>query len=391
MKVCLPCPGLDHIQRGFETYTRDLFGALGNRCEAHLVKSNGPGGKGVHVVGSIRRTHRVYDFLPAGLKTGYRRFDVECNSFALAMIPLLLRERFDLIHFSEIPLGVALRRLRKLLGLDFRLLLSNGAPWEPADCVGYDGIHQVSPAHHAACSAYGIPEEFQHFVPYGFNPAVFSRPADFNRREARRALGIPAEAKVVLSLAALNRSHKRIDWLITEFAEFARDRNVFLLMVGNPEEETPALRSLAEEKLGSGTWTMTRVPFDEVPRMLWLSDAMVQTSLDEGFGRTLVEAMLADVPVLCHPHETARSLIAADASFVDMAAPGALAERLVQLAEEPALPAAIREENRRHARRFGWDRLVDDYLSMYQAVLGHRNGEKSGKELKSGRQIGGMV
>lgn len=369
MKVCLPCPGLDHIPRGFETYTRDLFGALGSHCEAHLVKSNGPGGEGVHVVGSIRRTHGVFDWLPARMKTGYRRFEVECNSFALAMSPLLLRERFDIIHFSEIPLGIALRRLRKILGLDYRLLLSNGAPWEPWDCVGYDGIHQVSPAHHSACSTYGIPENIQHYVPYGFNPSVFTKPPDFDRDGARKALGIPTDAMVVLSLAALNSSHKRIDWLITEFAKFARDRNIFLLMVGNPEEETPALERMAGEHLKSGTWKMTRVPFDEVPRMLWLADVMVQTSLDEGFGRTIVEAMLADVPVLCHPHATARSLIAADASFVDMAAPGALAQRLEQLAAKPALAASIREENGRNAQRFGWDHLVNDYLSMYKAVL----------------------
>jgi glycosyltransferase involved in cell wall biosynthesis len=188
----------------------------------------------------------------------------------------------------------------------------------------------------------------------------------------------------------LNRSHKRIDWLITEFAEFARDRNAFLLMVGNPEEETPALEDLAGGKLRSGTWKMTRVPFDEVPRMLWLADLMVQASLDEGFGRTIVESMLADVPVLCHPHATARSLVAAEASFVDMATPGALAQRLEQLAREPSLTAAIRAENSRSAQRFGWDRLVDDYLSMYEAVLEPLQGE-NGKDLRSARQNGGEV
>lgn len=373
MKICLPCPGLDHIQRGFETYTRDLFNALKSHCDARLVKSNGAVTEGVHVVGSIRRTHGIFNLLPSRLSTGYRRFQVECNSFALAMIPLLLREKFDIIHFSEIPLGTALLRLRKKLRLDFRLLLSNGAPWEPADCIGYDGIHQVSSAHHAACSNYGIPEKIQHFVPYGFNIDTYVKPSQYDRDSERITLDIPADATVVLSLSALNSSHKRIDWLITEFADFSRGRNAYLLLVGNPELETPALKELAKRKLRSGTWKMTQVPFHEVPNLLWLSDLMVQTSLYEGFGRTVVEAMLANVPVLCHPHETAKTLISAQESFVDMTESFALSNRLAQLVENSVLYDSIRKENIRHARLFGWENLISDYMLMYRKLMHNRH------------------
>jgi glycosyltransferase involved in cell wall biosynthesis len=235
--------------------------------------------------------------------------------------------------------------------------------------VGYDAVHQVSPAHHASCLEYGLLAENQFLVPYGFTESDYRMPSEFDLAAAREKLGIPPDVFVVLSLAALNKTHKRIDWLIEEFAAYSKDRKAFLLLVGNHELETDELRKLAESHLKPHHWKMLQVPFDDVPGVLWLSNVMVQCSLDEGFGRTLVEAMLSGVPLLAHPHPTAKFLIRANTSLVDMTTPGELSAALKRLDVEPALQKEISNSNQVGAQRFTWDNLVSDYLGMYKQIL----------------------
>jgi glycosyltransferase involved in cell wall biosynthesis len=373
MKICLPCPGLEHIQRGFETYTRDLFGALQGNCEVHLVKSSGRRETRVHVVPTLRRTSRLFGLFPRRWQTDYRRLQVECVLFALGMIPLLRREKFDVIHFSEVPLGSVLLWLRQRFGFRYRLLCSNGAPYPPWDCAPFDGVHQVSPAHHQDCLLFGIPADRQCLVPYGFNPTPFAKPAGFDVAGARRNLAIPEDAFVVLSLAALNKTHKRIDWLIEEFSKMADKHRGYLLLVGNRESETEELRMLAELRLKPGTWCMTQVSFNEVPELLWMADVMVQCSLDEGFGRTLVEAMLAGTPLLSHPHATARFLIDSPESFVDLTSPGDLKKTLESLEQDADRSSEMISRNYSKALDFSWDNLRGLYIDMYRLVAENRD------------------
>ena len=156
MKICLPCPGLEHIQRGFETYTRELFEALRGRCDVRLIKSSGHKEPHTHIVPVWRRTNPLPAVLPARWRTGHRRVQIECLTFALGMVPLLCREKFDVIHFSEPPLGDALKWLRQRFGFHYRLLLSNGGPCPPWDCARFDAVQQVSPAHDASGREFGL-------------------------------------------------------------------------------------------------------------------------------------------------------------------------------------------------------------------------------------------
>lgn len=371
MKILLPCVGLEHIQRGFETFSRELFIALRalGQDEVHLAKATGEARPNEAVVGSFRRDSRLWKAVPARFSKDYYRFQVECYSFAIRMVPLLRREKFDLIHFSEVPLGHALRKLRRTFGFKYRLLLSNGAPYPPHDCLDFDFVHQVSPAHQQICVDGGVEPGRQFLVPYGINGERLQRPAGFDRASCRRRLGIPENAFVVLSLAALNIFHKRIDWLVKEFAGADCGERGFLLLAGNRERETPQIEELAHRLLPRGNWAITQVGYDKVPELLWSSDVLVQASLDEGFGRVLVEAMGARLPVLSHAHDTAKYLISASNSFVDMEQPAALANRLKTLQEEEALSVDIREENLGAFRKFEWRNVAPQYSLMYRKVL----------------------
>lgn len=363
MKICLPCPGLEHVQRGFETYTRELFDALKDHGDVHLVKASGKRASRVHVIPTVRRTSRLFEMLPGHWRTEYRRVQAEGWVFALGMIPLLMREKFDVIHFSEVPLGEALKWIRRRFGFKYRLLLSNGAPWPPWDCARFDAVHQVSPAHDAAGKKFGLPENSSFLVPYGTDGARLRAPGFSGREQARQNFGLPERSFVVLSLAALNRYHKRVDWLIQEFAKLEGD--TFLVLAGNRELETPGLEELASRLLPAHNFRFLQLPYPEVPAMLHAADVMVQCSLDEGFGRVLTEAMGAGLPLLVHPHPTARWIVDNPDCLVDMTIKGQLSTSLSRLIKQPDLLRTISERNLAVFQRFEWKNLVPEYFRMY--------------------------
>lgn len=368
-KILIPCQGLEHVQRGFESFARELFDSFEGDSNVILAKASGRPAPNEVVLRSLSKEHKILSWLPRRCNSRYRQLQIESMTFAVSMIPLLLREDFDVIHFSERELGACLLKIKSWFGLRARLLLSNGAPWPPEDCNRFEFIHQVSPAHQDACLQAGVPRDRQFLVPYGFQAEKFKRPASHDRSSARRQLGLSHDDFVILSLAALNQSHKRIDWLIDEFASLPPELNGKLLLVGNREQETPEIEAHAARVLRPDSYIIRQVPHQEVPGLLWCSDAMVQCSLDEGFGRTLVEAMLAEVPLLVHPHPTARYLVKAGESFCNMEEKGALAGALRRICVNSGMGSSMACENLSGAMRFDWKVLSSDYLAMYRAVM----------------------
>ena len=366
MKVAIPCAGLDHVNRGFESFARELFENVRGHCDAHLVKSSGTGGENIHVLPGLRRNAAIYRWLPSSYFNEYRRYRNECLLFGLRFLRLAAREKFDVVHFSDSVFGDFLLRARKIFGLKFKLLCSNGAPWPVEFCARFDAVHQVSAAHHEAGLHLLGGKSF--LVPYGIDGARLQRPANFDRAAIRRKYGVPNDAFLVLSPAALNLTHKRHDWLIREFARLTGD-NFHLILAGAREGETPEVERIAAATLPPDRHRILQLPYDEIPALLWASDALALCSLEEGFGRVLAEAMGAGVPLLVHPHGTARWLVASGESFVDMTAPGALASAIRDLAAQPGRRNRIAAENARAFKQFEWPVLVPQYLSMYEGVM----------------------
>ncbi len=63
--MLLPCPGLDHAHRGFETFARECFEALRGRLELTIDLVKGTGVRGAHeaVVHALTRHSRLAQIL----------------------------------------------------------------------------------------------------------------------------------------------------------------------------------------------------------------------------------------------------------------------------------------------------------------------------------------
>jgi len=371
VRVLLACSGLEHAHRGFESFARECFDVLKDepRLELDLVKASGPPGDRERAVASLKRDGRIARAL--GRLAGRPGMHVEQLAFAFSLQPAILRRRPHVIYFSEWYTGVGLDMLRRLNGQKYALVLSNGS------MIGegfdhFDRVHQhTAPALEWVLKRGADP--CRHIllpVAFRFEPALAVPTAD-ERAALRAKLGLPVDCPVVISVAALNRSHKRLDYLISELARLPEPRP-FLLLVGQPEAETEELRRLAHQLLGEDGHSIRSVPSGEVPGLLRASDVFALASLAEGLPRALVEAMAQGILCLAHDYPVAHYALGGHGRLADFTQPGALAGLLRSSTNGSGGgdAARARERHRFVYESFSWDRLRPQYVDMLHGAVG---------------------
>lgn len=368
MKVALVAAGLGRVTRGFEAFTASLHQALragAPELGLTLFQGGGRADEGVVVIPSLHRAD-----LPARWLGEFGATLVEKRSFALALYPLLRRGGFDLVHYNELTLGSALFHLRRLFGGRFRLLYCNGAPSPPLHyhhrC---DYAQLLTGPQLEEARAFGVAEARLFATPYGLDADRFHPSRKLTRGAVRRELGLPAAARVVLTVAAIKREHKRIDHLLQEAAALGPD--VWVVAAGQRTADTATLEVMAEQLL-PGRWRFLSWPHERVADLYGAADVFALCSTSEAFGLVTVEAMLSEIPVVVHDGPVFRWLTQdAPVRLVDMGAHGALAG-VLRAALGPAGPgersAALAQARGAAQRRFGWDALLPKYLEMYRTA-----------------------
>jgi hypothetical protein len=360
-RVALACPGIGLVQRGFERMFSDIFRVVGTEVDLTLFKGGGASGPREHVLRFMARNGPLPRVLPVHRLLRRTPYFVECESFAVAMLPHLLRGGFDVVHVIDLPLAKALFRLRRFLGLGFRLLFTEGANAEPRYYPPADHIQHVSPQAQGEAVRHGVPASFQTLIPCGIDSVRFDVAA--TRADLRRQHGVGAETFVVLCVAAINRGHKRTDHVIEEAARLPGD--VLLWLDGSLDHGDPELVELARQRLGDRC-RVTHVPSERIGELYRLADAMVLGSLQEAFGMAAVEGGVAGLPVVTHDSPHFRWLFPDPEDHADMTRPGVLAERLGELRDPRLRASRVRAAELR--ARFDWSSLRSTYAQMYRDV-----------------------
>lgn len=365
VRVLLVCSGLDHARRGYESFARESFEALrdatGLRLE--LVKGSGPRLPSERKVPTLRRDRPFTRVIARS--TRVPSFRVEARAFGYALAPLLVTSRPDVVYVSEWDTARALSQLRRVTPLDFKILLCNGGFAERG--FGFvDHVQQLTPVARDHVVRLGADPARHSVLPLGFDIGrAFEPPTPAERRSLRQQLDLPLDRRILISVAALNRHHKRLDYLIGELAQVPPPRP-FLVALGEQDPETPGLRRLADAALGADGYTMQTASIDAVSRFLRASDVFVLTSVAEAQGRSLVEAMTQGLPCIAHETPVMRFALGAHGLFADLTRRGALSGLLNEPVDESVSAAA--ERHRFVYERFSWDRLAPRYVEMLRGV-----------------------
>jgi 1,2-diacylglycerol 3-alpha-glucosyltransferase len=270
--VFLACPGLGRINRGYETWANGCFQTLRDEpgFDLYLFKGGGPSSQKEITVRNLPRSTSLAEFLANIFKKdGYF---VEQFTFFFGFLPYLFTKRPDVIFFSDFFLGTFLWNFRekigKRLGLKYKLVFCNGAPNGPP-FTRCDLVQQLLPCFLKQALDAGEPPEKHFLLPLGLEieaDVIYSKE---EKLALRKKLGVPVDRKIVLSIGAVQASHKRMDYLIREMTSLPKGE-YFLVILGQFGPESRQIQDLAQSLL-PGSHLITSVHFDQVGNtMQWL-------------------------------------------------------------------------------------------------------------------------
>lgn len=368
IKLFIICSGLGHIKRGFESFTQECFDALSQDICLNVTLFKG-GGKSREKDVTLWNLHRNYWMaIQLGKTTGRGAYFIEQSSFCLSLLPHIHREQPDVIYFSDGNLGNLLWHWRRLTKQSYKLLFSNGGPLSPP-FHRWDHVQQVAPVHFQAALDAGTPAEKQSLVPYGLHvPSELQILAPIEREALRHKLGLPEKQPLILSVGAINKSHKRMDYVIREVASLPEPRP-YLLLLGQQESESTDILQLGNRLLGSAHFQVRTVAQNEVADYYRIADSFALASLSEGFGRVFLEAMSHGLPCLAHDYEITRFVLAEEGYLANFEVTGSLAGLIYNVLAEGYNIYKCRLRHRSVYERFSWERLRPSYVEMIQRCV----------------------
>jgi glycosyltransferase involved in cell wall biosynthesis len=196
-----------------------------------------------------------------------------------------------------------------------------------------------------------------------FAPGARAREA----RALRERLGVAPE-RLVLAFVGGDWGHKG---LRTAIEALARAPEWDLVVAGRGHVRP--YQELADS-LGVGAAVHWLGVVRDIPVVYELADAFVLASGYETFSLVTFEAAASGLPILATPVSGVRELIEDGRNgLLIEPRPDAIAERLRQLAADPALRKSLGAAARRSALAFSWEEMVAKHDALYERLAGRRS------------------
>jgi len=369
IRVFTVCTGVGLVRRGIESQTFDMFKGLHGRknLDIKLFKGQGDPDLDEYRLWNLPRTGKSAKVLGKLLRRS--SYVVEQISSFLPFVQGIRKFKPHIIYYSEQSLGFQLYQWRNKIGVPYRLILNNGGPGIPPFRRTHF-IHQCTPFWLEQSLRNGEPANRHILVPLGIDmPKNNQILNEEDKVKLRKHLNLPVDNTIILSVGYVSeKSHKRMDHIINEIAMLPQQRP-HLVMLGHMDEDSAVIIDLAVSKLGSKGFTVRSVPYEETPKYYQCADIFALCSLQEGFGRVYLEALMYGLPTIAHDHPNMRYVLGEEGIFVDMSKSGRLAELFTDLLQIPKDLTAMQRRQKYIRNRYSWDFLYTQYLDMFQYAL----------------------
>lgn len=288
--------------------------------------------------------------------------------------------RLDLLdsHFGY-PDGYAAVLLGRWLGVPVTITLRGTEARHAADpalrplllkaLLGADRVFAVADALKQVAVSIGVPADKITVVGNGVDTVRF---VPVNRDEARAALGLPANAPVLISVGGLveRKGFHRVIELLPRLRE--RWPGLIYLIVGGASAEgnnRPQLEQQVEQLgLHDTVRFLGSLPPDALKQPLSAADVFVLSTRNEGWANVFLEAMACGLPVVTTDVGGNREVVDRDSLGI-----------VVRFGDAAALEAALdqalatpwdRTEIRCHAEDNAWDGRVDRLCQAFAEIAG---------------------
>jgi glycosyltransferase involved in cell wall biosynthesis len=218
----------------------------------------------------------------------------------------------------------------------------------------------------------GVPLERIHVTPLAPD-ARFAEAVDPQAVAGARArLGL--RERVVLYVG-MTQPHKNLLRLLDAMALLVRERPrepAQLAIVGPvvPAERAALRARLEALRLGDHVRFLDWLSDEDVRLAYHAADVVVQPSLSEGFGLTVLEAMQCGTPCVVSDLPVLHEVAGAAAVFVDPLSARSIAVGLGTVLDDSARARELRVLGRANAARFSWRTAARETLAAYEAAVG---------------------
>jgi glycosyltransferase involved in cell wall biosynthesis len=302
--------------------------------------------------------------------TGY---GIEQITFTMNLVRLLRRERIDILHVQDPKIAVLAQKAMRMGLIRARVILAHGTEESPEFLNRIQYLQHLAPWHLEQMRAAGAWKPTWTAIPNFIDTNRF-KPGRWN--SLRVELGIPENGLIVLTAAAIKRGHKRIDYLIGEFATLRKnlpDLPVWLVVAGGWEIETDELIAEGTRLLGDRVRFLVRFPRERMPDLYRTADVFVLCSLFEMMPIALIEACASGLPCVVNQHPILEWMTGPGGVRLEMSQPGELAIALGKLLKDSEHQTQIGRVARNHCvANFSCDAVVDQILGYYRQVVGSR-------------------
>jgi len=188
-------------------------------------------------------------------------------------------------------------------------------------------------------------------------------------------------------VAAVKKGHKRIDFLIREFANYMAAPEtgpVHLLLAGAREEDSAELVALAQSLAGNRISVLLDRRRDEMPALFRACDVFVLASLFEMMPISVLEALASGLPIVAHAHPVLAWMIGDGGATLDMREPGSLANALPRFVQPEWRATKGAAARARAVDTFSVESVIGQYMDYYHRVMAD-HGRSSVQTIAVGR------
>ncbi len=189
--------------------------------------------------------------------------------------------------------------------------------------------------------------------------------------EARKGLGIPSNAKVVLSIGSLNPYKDPHTILEAGGLLHHRESDVIVLFVGDGPLRNSLKRRAQALDLGESVRFDGLVDHARISDYLAAADVFVMPSMSEVFPISLLEAFGAGLPVVVSDLRTFAGFVVEDVNglIVPRGDPGALFQAVLSILEDDGLRIRLGTGAFATARQFDWKSVASRAENRYKEIL----------------------
>ena len=223
----------------------------------------------------------------------------------------------------------------------------------------------------------GYPGHYRHrlrLIELGIAPPRPTR----SRAAARKALGLPDDAQVLVHVGRLaaSKNHAVILKAMTLLPA-----DVHFVSVGDGELRAELEATTAKLKIGARVHWLGECGPDDVANALAASDVFVFPSLWESFGLAPVEAAALGLPLAVSDIPTLRDVMRLSdgseaAMFFPAQNPSAAASTLEVLLNDAALRQTLETASHQLARKYSLERMTDGYEHLITQALEDRDARR---------------